>query len=387
MPIGLVRQPRRAISFAPIGGAGVTADELKGLMAAVTHNRDRAAYGRLFQYFAPRIVGFMARSGVGATDAEEIAQDTLVAVWRKAELYDPAQAAVSTWVFTIARNLRIDLARRATRARNGVAALGAPETTLVDSAETATLAGEREAKVREALATLSQEQALVLRLSFYSEKPHAEIARELGIPLGTVKSRVRLAMAKIRPSSGDRKVTLHHPYDDTLARYAAGRLGAGPSLVVATHLAGCAECRARVGLFEAAGGALLDEAPAANVRPDLFAAALRRIEQTAPPLPQVRGRLAAGRMSCCRRGAISAAACYWRRLTLALCAGRERHHAEGAAGAANAASHACRHGIYASACRAPSTTISAATSPAIASRPTRRSSISRSSIPTSNASV
>jgi RNA polymerase sigma-70 factor, ECF subfamily len=199
MPIGLVRRSWSRDSVRAVDGAGVTADELKGLMAAVREHRDRAAYARLFQYFAPRIVGFMARSGVGSTDAEEIAQDTLVAVWRKAELYDPAQAAVSTWIFTIARNLRIDLARRATRTRNGVAAMGAPEITLVDSAETATLAGERVVKVRQALATLSQEQALVLRLSFFSEKPHAEIARELGIPLGTVKSRVRLAMAKIRP--------------------------------------------------------------------------------------------------------------------------------------------------------------------------------------------
>ena len=76
-------------------------------------------------------------------------------------------------------------------------------------------------------------------------------------------------------------MTLHHPYDDTLGRYAAGRLGGGPSFVVASHLAGCAECRARVGLFEAAGGVLLEEAPAAPVRPEMFAAALRRIEETA----------------------------------------------------------------------------------------------------------
>lgn len=73
-------------------------------------------------------------------------------------------------------------------------------------------------------------------------------------------------------------MTLHHPYDDTLARYAAGRLGAGPRLVVGTHLHSCAECRARVGLFECVGGALLDEAPVAAVRPDLFAETLKRIE-------------------------------------------------------------------------------------------------------------
>jgi RNA polymerase sigma-70 factor (ECF subfamily) len=199
MAIGLVRRTAKSDSLRAVEGKSVTSDDLKGLMRAVAENRDKAAYGRLFQYFAPRIVGFMERAGVGATDAEEIAQDTMVTVWRKAELYDPAQAAVSTWVFTIARNLRIDMARRQTRARNGVAAMGPAEEETVDSAEDATLAGEREAKVRDAIGRLSREQATVLRLSFYSEKPHAEIARELGIPLGTVKSRVRLAMAKIRP--------------------------------------------------------------------------------------------------------------------------------------------------------------------------------------------
>ena len=199
MAIGLIRGPAARNGVRAVEEARVTSDDLKGLIAAVAHHRDRGAYGRLFQYFAPRIVGFMERSGVGATDAEEIAQDTLVTLWRKAELYDPKQAAVSTWVFTIARNLRVDLARRATRQRNGVAALGEPDIQLVDSAESYALAGERETKVRAALAMLSGEQATVLRLSFFAEKPHAEIARELGIPLGTVKSRVRLAMAKIRP--------------------------------------------------------------------------------------------------------------------------------------------------------------------------------------------
>ncbi len=199
MAIGLVPRPSKGDSVRAVDEAVVTADELKGLMAAVAAKRDKAAYGRLFQYFAPRIVGFMERGGVSRTDAEEIAQESLVTVWRKAELYDPAQAAVSTWIFTIARNLRIDLARRATRQRNGAAALGPPEIEMVESAEAQTLAIEREIKVREALDKLSREQATVLRLSFFSEKPHAEIARELGIPLGTVKSRVRLAMAKIRP--------------------------------------------------------------------------------------------------------------------------------------------------------------------------------------------
>ena len=119
-------------------------------------------------------------------------------MWRKAQLYDAAQAGVSTWVFTIARNLRVDQARKAKRASVSLAALSELPAEVEGSAEEAVLASERDARVRRAMATLSSEQAAVLRLSFFVEKPHAAIAKELSIPLGTVKSRTRLAMAKIR---------------------------------------------------------------------------------------------------------------------------------------------------------------------------------------------
>jgi RNA polymerase sigma-70 factor (ECF subfamily) len=175
-----------------------SADEMKQWLKAIAEQQDRGAFGRLFQYFAPRIASFMERSGLSGAEAEEISQETMVAVWRKAALYDPTQAGVSTWVFTIARNLRVDLARKASRASAGVAALGDLPVRLEVSVEDMALASERDARVRSAMATLSPEQATVLRLSFFAEKPHAEIARELSLPLGTVKSRTRLAMAKIR---------------------------------------------------------------------------------------------------------------------------------------------------------------------------------------------
>jgi RNA polymerase sigma-70 factor (ECF subfamily) len=175
-----------------------SADDMKHWLKAVAERQDRGAFGRLFQYFAPRIASFMERSGLNAAEAEEISQETMVVVWRKAALYDPAQAGVSTWVFTIARNLRVDLARKASRASAGVAALRDLPMRLEASVEEMALAGERDARVRSAMATLSPEQATVLRMSFFAEKPHAEIARELSLPLGTVKSRTRLAMAKIR---------------------------------------------------------------------------------------------------------------------------------------------------------------------------------------------
>jgi RNA polymerase sigma-70 factor (ECF subfamily) len=175
-----------------------SADDMKQWLKAVAEHEDRGAFGRLFQYFAPRIASFMERGGLNAAEAEEISQETMVVVWRKAALYDPAQAGVSTWVFTIARNLRVDLARKASRTSAGVAAMRELPMRLEASVEDMALASERDARVRSAMATLSPEQATVLRLSFFAEKPHAEIAKELSLPLGTVKSRTRLAMAKIR---------------------------------------------------------------------------------------------------------------------------------------------------------------------------------------------
>ena len=121
----------------------------------------------------------------------------MVIVWRKAGLFDEQKAGVATWVFTIARNLRIDRARKSARAVSAAEFFTPPEESEA-SGEDLALASEREKQIRAAMDTLSAEQQAVLRLSFFAEKPHAEIARELGIPLGTVKSRVRLAMAKIR---------------------------------------------------------------------------------------------------------------------------------------------------------------------------------------------
>lgn len=175
-----------------------SADQMKRWLAAVAAEQDRAAFGDLFRYFAPRVASFMQRGGLSPSEAEEIAQETMVAVWRKAALYDPAQAGVSTWVFTIARNLRIDRARKDRRAQDGTAALGYEFQETESSAEETALAAERDAGVRRAMQSLSPAQAAVLKLSFFSEKPHAQIARELNIPLGTVKSRARLAMARIR---------------------------------------------------------------------------------------------------------------------------------------------------------------------------------------------
>lgn len=181
------------------------ADRWCGLIEAVATHRDRTAFAVLFGHFAPRVKSFMLRSGAGEASAEELAQETLLAVWRKAELFDPASAGASAWIFTIARNLRIDAVRRERRG-------GAHETSdiaaefLVDEApqpESALATAQAETRVRAALTALSEDQMRVVELSFYEERAHADIARLLKIPLGTVKSRLRLAMDRLRSLLGE----------------------------------------------------------------------------------------------------------------------------------------------------------------------------------------
>ena len=173
-------------------------EDLVRLIGAVATDQDRNAFAQLFAYFAPRVKSFLMRSGLADSAADEVTQEVMLVLWRKASYFDPCRAGASTWVFTIARNQRIDLLRR-TRSRTAnlvVDPSDEPDAPL--SGEDMTIAAEREKEVRKALKTLSDEQSTIVRLSYFAEKPHAEIARELGIPLGTVKSRIRLALNRMR---------------------------------------------------------------------------------------------------------------------------------------------------------------------------------------------
>lgn len=180
-------------------------EDLIRLVDAVARTQDRSAFARLFAHFAPRVKSFLVRSGLADGVAEEVTQEVMVAVWRKASGFDPGRAGVATWVFTIARNRRIDRLRR-TRAREADHVVDpSDEPDMPPSGEAIALTAEREEEVRKALKVLPDEQATVVRLSFFAEKPHPEIARELGIPLGTVKSRLRLALSRLRTLlDGDR---------------------------------------------------------------------------------------------------------------------------------------------------------------------------------------
>ncbi len=186
----------------PVGQAGVLlmqrsdSAELGRLIVAVGQNHDRAAFAQLFAHFAPRLKTYLMRAGATPGAAEDFAQEAMLTVWRKAALFDPARAGASTWIFTIARNLRIDAARREKLDQRE------PDITeLPDDPEQPDRVIEGiddTVRVSAALAALSADQSHIIKLSYFHEKAHAEIARELGIPLGTVKSRLRLAIIRLR---------------------------------------------------------------------------------------------------------------------------------------------------------------------------------------------
>jgi RNA polymerase sigma-70 factor (ECF subfamily) len=136
------------------------------LIEAIGARQDRVAFTRVFAYYAPRVKAYLLRLGLGEAQAEEVSQEVMVAVWRKAASFDSAQASAATWIFRIARNRRID--------------------------------ADRDTQVRRAMAELPAEQRDLVRRAFYEDLSHSEIAASTGVPLGTVKSRLRLAFAKLK---------------------------------------------------------------------------------------------------------------------------------------------------------------------------------------------
>ena len=168
-----------------------------GLLAAVAATKDRAAFAKLFDHFAPRVKSFMLRKGASAELAEDLVQETMIAVWTKASQYAPERGAASTWVFTIARNLRIDRIRRESSAFFvDLEGFDAPSE---DNANDDNLnRSQEDDHVARALAQIPAEQRELLILSYVEDVPQVMIAQRLKLPLGTVKSRMRLAYRRMR---------------------------------------------------------------------------------------------------------------------------------------------------------------------------------------------
>ncbi|OWU83501.1 RNA polymerase sigma factor RpoE [Oceanicola sp. 22II-s10i] len=169
-------------------------------MLAVRDRRDRMAFAALFDHFAPRLKGFVMRSGTPAEQAEEIVQDVMLKVWRKADLFDPHRAQVSSWIYQIARNRQIDVLRK--ESRPVPEELAEDPDAEPDAGQILALEQETD-HLRRALTGLKPEQREVIEKAYLGELTHQEISDQTGLPLGTVKSRIRIGLDRLRKELKD----------------------------------------------------------------------------------------------------------------------------------------------------------------------------------------
>jgi len=191
---GFQADPDREQTCVPQSTEPIFSDQTV-LMLAVRDRRDRAAFGLLYDHFAPRLKGFVMRSGLGNSAAEDVVQEVMLTVWRKADTFDPHRAQVSAWIFQIARNRRIDLARKENRPLP-------EEIKMVDEIKddaSQILAMEQEAgQLKLALDRLKPDQRDLIEKAYLGEFTHKEISNQTGLALGTVKSRIRLGLERLR---------------------------------------------------------------------------------------------------------------------------------------------------------------------------------------------
>ncbi len=200
-PLNLRRETLRRVR--DITPQDTEVEVLKSCMTAVALKRDPDAFETLFRYYGPKIRAYMLKRDGNRQSAEELMQETMVMIWNKAVQFDPARGNLSSWIFTIARNVRIDAFRRNNRPEfdpNDPAFV--PDEVM--PADQVLEADQQAQTLRYALTKLPPDQAELLRLSFYDELSHSTIARLLQLPLGTVKSRIRLAFSRLRDLLGDK---------------------------------------------------------------------------------------------------------------------------------------------------------------------------------------
>ena len=193
---GYAMQPKASLPVRGRSSVNVHDDvDYAALLIAVRDSGDKAAFATLFRHFAPRIKAFLMKSGASAALAEECAQDVMATLWQKSHLFDPSRASVATWVFTIARNRRIDALRKSRRPEPEDLPWG-PEAE-PDQAEAMEMQQETD-RLGAALAQLPAKQRVLIERAYYGDLTHSEIAAETGLPLGTIKSRIRLALDRLR---------------------------------------------------------------------------------------------------------------------------------------------------------------------------------------------
>jgi RNA polymerase sigma-70 factor (ECF subfamily) len=191
----------RPVSVTNGGAEKQSSTAMSDCLMAVASGRDRVAFSTLYDYFAPRLKSYCQKQGSSPDQAEEIVQETMANVWRKASQFDATKVSASTWIYTIARNRRIDLLRKSNRPEPDMNDPAFVKDDEPDAHEV--MSREEEAsRPRTVLSSLPEEQSRVLSLAFFEDMAHGQIASELGLPLGTVKSRIRLGLKRIRSELG-----------------------------------------------------------------------------------------------------------------------------------------------------------------------------------------
>ena len=174
-----------------------TDDDLTLSVELVGKNQDKLAFNNIFRYFAPRLKSFLVKAGSTDSQAEEVIQEVMIAVWTKSSTYDSNKSSVSTWIYTIARNKRIDKIRKEKRHYLSESDEGL-EIPVDSTQEKEIFSAQVSNCLKRYMSNLPEEQSKLLKLSYFYNKTHADISEELKIPLGTVKSRIRLALTKMR---------------------------------------------------------------------------------------------------------------------------------------------------------------------------------------------
>jgi RNA polymerase sigma factor (sigma-70 family) len=189
----------RSRGFRRVTGSGQETDgaatDWAALVLLVRDSSDTAAFAALFRHFSPRLKAYLMKSGATEALAEECVQDVMTTLWQKAHLFDPARASVATWIYTIARNRRTDILRRSRHIEAEDLDWGPEQEP--DAAEI--YAAQSEARrLGTALLDLPQKQRELIERAYFGEASHSEIANATGLPLGTIKSRLRLALDRLR---------------------------------------------------------------------------------------------------------------------------------------------------------------------------------------------
>lgn len=199
--IALGNAAAKSVDRGMIGKTPVTVDKDEvaagwiDCMIRIRDHKDEQAFVQVFRHFAPRVKAFLMRSGADATLAEECVQEVMATVWRKSHLFDPTRASAATWIFTIARNKKIDAFRKQRRPEPEDLTWG-PE---AEPDQTDVLGLQQESEqLGRAIAALPEKQRTLIEKAYYGDLTHSEIADQTGLPLGTIKSRIRLALEKLR---------------------------------------------------------------------------------------------------------------------------------------------------------------------------------------------